>query len=314
MIFSVVRYTTEYRAAWDDLVDNSRNGLFLFRRDYMEYHADRFEDFSAIALVDGKVVALLPATINRATGVVASHGGLTFGGVVVTRDLRSEVAIGAVDALLNALREWGAITLEMRVLPQFLATYPSAEIDYALWCRGFTVTRRDLSSALPLMDALPFNSSKQQAVAKARKSGLSITEGSLAHFHGLLASVLDQRHGSVPVHRLSELQLLAALFPDHIMLRSVERDDEMLAGILVFKYPTAWHTQYMAASNDGRKLGALDLVIGCLLEEAREAGVKWLSFGTSTTEGGRNLNEGLLWQKESFGARSVTHDFISGTL
>ena len=48
--------------------------------------------------------------------------------------------------------------------------------------------------------------------------------------------------------------------------------------------------------------------------EATDAGASWLSFGTSTTDNGRTLNEGLLWQKESFGARSVTHDFLRGTL
>lgn len=314
MTIEVVRYTPDHLAAWDALVDQARNGLFLFRRAYMEYHVDRFEDLSALALVDGAVVAVLPASIDRASGLATSHGGLTFGGVVVKRDLRSEVAIGAVDALLDALRGWGATALEVRVLPQFLASYPSADIDYALWRRGFVLTRRDLSSALPLHAALSLNSSKKQSIAKAHKSGLMVGAGSLSRFHGLLEGVLGERHGTVPVHRLDELELLTAAFPDNIMLRVVEHEGEMLAGILVFFYPTAWHTQYMAASNDGRKLGALDLIIASLIDEARKAGSNWLSFGTSTTEVGRQLNDGLLWQKESFGARSVTHDFMRGTL
>lgn len=314
MTVEIVHYTPAHGAAWDALVDAARNGLFQFRRAYMDYHADRFEDASLLALVEGKPVAVLPASIDRATGLATSHGGLTFGGVVVKRDLRSEVAIGAVDALLDGLRAWGATALEVRLLPQFLTAYPSAEVDYALWRRGFALTRRDLSSALPLHDALALNLSKKQAVAKAGKSGLSVSEGSLARFHGLLANVLGERHGSAPVHRLDELERLIAAFPGNIMLRAVERESEMLAGVLVFRYPTAWHTQYMAASDDGRKLGALDLIIASLIDEARDAGAKWFSFGTSTTEGGRHLNEGLLWQKESFGARSVTHDFMRGTL
>ena len=94
MTIEVVRYAPEHRAAWDALIDTARNGLFLFRRDYMDYHADRFEDISGIALVDGAVVAVLPASIDQASGLATSHGGLTFGGVVVRRDLRSEVAAG----------------------------------------------------------------------------------------------------------------------------------------------------------------------------------------------------------------------------
>lgn len=313
MTIEVVRYAPQHLAAWDSLVDASRNGLFQFRRDYMDYHADRFEDVSGLALVEGQAIALLPASIDRATGLAMSHGGLTFGGVVVRRDLRGGQAIEAVDALLDGLRGWGARELEVRVLPQFLASYPSAEIDYALWRRGFALSRRDLSSALPLHDPLDLNSSKKQAIAKAGKAELEVSCGSLTEFHALLGAVLG-RHGAVPVHRLDELQRLAAAFPDEIMLRAVERDGAMLAGVLVFRYPTAWHTQYMGASDEGRKLGALDLILAQVLDEARDAGAAWLSFGTSTTEQGRSLNEGLLWQKESFGARSVTHDFMRGKL
>ena len=313
MTIEVVRYTPAHRPAWDALIDAARNGLFQFRRDYMDYHADRFADLSAMALIKGEAVALLPASIDRATGLATSHGGLTFGGVVVKRDLRGEVAIGAVDALLDGLAKWGAKELEFRLLPHFLASYPSAEIDYALWRRGFAMTRRDLSSVLPLHDSLALNSSKKQAIAKAVKSGLIVGGGTLDRFHALLGAVLG-RHGAVPVHRLDELERLTAAFPRNIVLRGVERDGEMLGGVLVFRYPTAWHTQYMAASDDGRRLGALDLIIASLIDEARDAGVTWLSFGTSTTDMGRQLNEGLLWQKESFGARSVTHDFMRGTL
>ena len=37
------------RAAWDAFVRASKNGNFLFLRDYMEYHRDRFEDASLVA-------------------------------------------------------------------------------------------------------------------------------------------------------------------------------------------------------------------------------------------------------------------------
>ena len=54
---------------------------FFFYRDYMEYHSDRFHDFSLIIYNDkGNIMALLPASIDGDT--VISHGGLTFGGFV----------------------------------------------------------------------------------------------------------------------------------------------------------------------------------------------------------------------------------------
>lgn len=310
----VVRYSPDRAAEWDALVGQARNGLFLFKRGYMDYHSDRFADMSAMAYVDGQLAAVLPASFDGETGLASSHGGLTFGGVVFRQDLRGDVALQLIDVMLGGLRAWGARELEVRLLPAFLAAYPSAEVDYALWRRGFALVRRDLSSVAPLTGRLPLNSSKKQAIAKAEKAGLAVGEGSLAGFHALLAEVLGWRHGVIPVHSLDELELLRSRFPDEILLRTVERDGEMLAGVLAFRYPTAWHTQYMAASAEGRRLGALDLIVARLLDEAKADGAAWFSFGTSTTGQGRELNQGLLWQKESFGARSVTHDFLRGTL
>lgn len=314
MTVEVRRYGPELAFDWQSLLADSRNGLFLFDRAYMDYHADRFPDFSAIAFWEGRAAVAIPATRKDGSGEVFSHSGLTFGGFIIRRDLRGEAVLGCIDALLDGMRGWGASELEVRLVPQVLAAYPSAEVDYALWKRGFSLLRRDLSSILPARGHLPFNTLKKRGVAKAEKAGLSVSSGRLADFHELLGAVLEDRHGVAPVHSLEELELLASRFPEEIFLRSIERDGRMLAGVLVYRYPTAWHTQYMAVSDEGRETGALDLVVARLIEEAAERGADWLSFGTSTTDGGHRLNEGLLWQKESFGARSVTHDFMRGKL
>jgi hypothetical protein len=312
MNIEVRRYRPELAEDWAAVLADSRNGLFLFERPYMDYHSDRFPDFSAIAYADGRPAVAMPATMAGDHAV--SHAGLTFGGFVFRRDLRSDVALGCIDAVLGALKEWGARELTVKPVPQAFCTYPSQEADYGLWRRGFTLARRDLSTILPLAGSLALNTSKRQAVAKARKAGLNVADGGLHAFHDLLAEVLGWRHGATPVHSVEELELLMSRFPDRMALRTVERDGELLAGILVYRYPTVWHTQYMAASPEGRKVGALDLVVDELIAEARAAGVEAVSFGTSTTDEGRELNEGLLWQKESFGGRSITHDFLHGRL
>ena len=104
----------------------------------------------------------------------------------------------------------------------------------------------------------------------------------------------------MPLHRL--IAILAALAA------------VLLAGALIFNYGHIWHTQYLASSDAGRELGALDLVIDSVIDEARSNGVTYLSFGASTEEAGTALNQGLIWQKESYGARSITHDFMTGAL
>ena len=50
---TIVRYDAAQRVLWDDFVENARNATFLFKRDYMDYHADRFADHSLIVRKGG---------------------------------------------------------------------------------------------------------------------------------------------------------------------------------------------------------------------------------------------------------------------
>jgi hypothetical protein len=71
----IERYCTQREPLWNEFARRSKNGTFLFHRSYMEYHADRFEDFSLIVRdEDGHVFALLPASLHG--DVLVSHGGL----------------------------------------------------------------------------------------------------------------------------------------------------------------------------------------------------------------------------------------------
>ena len=78
-MIEIHRYTAAYHRDWNDFVSESSNGTFLFLREYMEYHADRFTDYSLLVYDGNKLLALLPA--NRSGDVLYSHAGLTYGGV-----------------------------------------------------------------------------------------------------------------------------------------------------------------------------------------------------------------------------------------
>ncbi|MDE6287541.1 MAG: GNAT family N-acetyltransferase, partial [Muribaculaceae bacterium] len=81
-MIEVERYDPQLAPVWDAFVDEARNGSFLFKRDYMDYHADRFEDFSLVARGHGgKLLAVLPAC--RQGEVLSTHAGLTFGGWIL---------------------------------------------------------------------------------------------------------------------------------------------------------------------------------------------------------------------------------------
>ena len=79
-MLEVVRYTSDKKDEWDAFVKESDNSSFLFYRDYMEYHEDRFKDFSLLLYDKNKLCALLPGNILNDEFI--SHQGLTFGGII----------------------------------------------------------------------------------------------------------------------------------------------------------------------------------------------------------------------------------------
>jgi hypothetical protein len=46
--YTVRRYTSEDFALWNAFISTAKNATFLFHRDFMEYHSDRFEDYSLL--------------------------------------------------------------------------------------------------------------------------------------------------------------------------------------------------------------------------------------------------------------------------
>ena len=52
-MFEIIKYTPEYRQQWDAYVAKARNATFLFYRNYMDYHSDRFKDYSLLFFKKG---------------------------------------------------------------------------------------------------------------------------------------------------------------------------------------------------------------------------------------------------------------------
>ena len=310
MSFTFCRYDPSHRAHWDALVKASRNGVFLFERDYLEYHADRFADASWMVWRDGQAVALLPAHVGGGAdgSVLVSHGGLTFGGLVLHAELRSQDTVALVDALLPALRKDGWRALRVRPVPHVFHRQPSEDPLYALLQRGARVVRTDLAHTVDLARRPPLASRRRHALSKATRAGVVVRETSdWPAAWAVLEQVLRQRHGTAAVHRVDEIESLARRFGEirlHGSFVECSGRSRLLAAVVTYAYDGVLHAQYMAASDEGREVGALDAVIVALLERP-PAGTRWLSLGASTHDGGRQLNAGLAHQKEMFGARPM---------
>lgn len=310
-MLSVRPYAPGDAAAWDALVERSRNGNLLHLRGYMDYHAARFVDASLMVERDGEPLAVFPANIEGDR--VTSHGGLSYGGLVSSHALRAAAALEAFERIGGHYRALGVGRVFYKAVPHVFHAAPAEEDLYALHRLGARLWRRDVSSVIALREPVRFTPERRRSIERAAKSGIRLQSGGdAADFHALLARVLG-RHGATPTHSLQELRLLQRRFPQRIMLHEALRGNELLAGALVYDFGRAVHTQYLAVSEEGRRLDALSFLLASLIG-GTYAQRHYFSFGISTEQDGRVLNEGLVGQKERFGARTVVHDFYEWAL
>ena len=306
-MIAVSRYSAGDRAEWDRFVDEARNATFLFRRDYMEYHADRFRDHSLLFRDGERLLAVMPASEHD--GELVSHGGLTYGGIVSGRQMKTGAMLEVFEALAQYARGAGLPSLRYKRVPFIYHDVPTEEDLYALFRAGAALVRRDVASTVFLADPLPYTKGRQYCVNKSRKQGLTVGRSNdFAGFMAVEEAHLLSRYGVKPVHSAEELAMLAGLFPDNIKLFTAVKEDRLTGGVVVYESRHVAHAQYIAATDEGKTLSALDAIVDHLLREVYRD-KRYFDFGISTEQQGRSLNEGLVENKESYGARAVVYDF-----
>ncbi len=307
-------YTKNDQKAWNDFVLKSINAPFFFKRQYMEYHNDRFDDFSLIIKSKSKIVGVVPASINQKTQVVSSHAGLTFGGVVIGNKMVSSLFLDCFGAILDFLRDNAVKQFVYKCVPDYYHQFPAASEAYAAFKFNGNLIRRDLGSVLRPSKRSPIQNRRSRMVKKAKSRSIKVAESTkFKEFWGVLCETLKERHDVAPTHTLEEILYLHNLCPDNIRLFMASKNEEYLYGVVIYESKTVAHCQYIASSPAGRDIGALDLLIEHLISDTF-INKEYFSFGVSTENGGQYLNRGLISQKEGFGARACVSDTYQFTL
>lgn len=303
----VDRYTPAAAATWDAFLAASKNGTFLFARGYMDYHADRFIDHSLLIRdFDGTLRAILPGNADGSCFV--SHCGLTYGGIVSGTDMKLPLMLEVFEAVASYLVEKGFCRWIYKTIPTVYHRYPAEEDRYALFLACAELYRRDMLAVVDNRARLSYQERRRRAVKKAQMNGLTCLEDNdLSEFWQVVTENLRLRYGVSPVHSLSEIELLRNRFPQNIRLFTSRLKGKILGGVLIYESETVAHVQYIASTEEGRKMGVLDIIIDYLLQ-FRYPDRRYFDFGISNEAGGLRLNRGLIEQKEGFGARALAHD------
>lgn len=293
---------------WNDFVSKAKNSTFLFQRDFMEYHKDRFQDFSLMIYNDSELIAILPGHLKN--NEFHSHQGLTYGGILISQDLRMTVFFDIVSEVLRFLCEKGIPFFYWKEIPYFYNQFPSDEWKYLMFITNAELYRRDLCSVVDLWQNYSVSKSMIRNAKLCKRDGFHYKKCDLwdQFWKEILEPELLLNHNAKPVHSLEEILLLKSKFKDNIHLYAVFLNDEMVGGTVLFTHRTTVHSQYISVKSQFKNKKVLDFLYYKLLTEVF-SNYDYLDFGISNEDNGRKLNKGLLFWKEGFGARGVSQDF-----
>lgn len=309
-MLSVERYSEDRKSLWDSFIGESKNQSFLFRRDFMDYHADRFTDYSLMIYDENKLVAVVPA--NLKDDQLISHQGLSYGGIVLDNQIRLSETIDVIKAVLEYLNKQDILTWMIKLIPRMYHERPADELDWILFKVNAKLIRRDTALAIDnRVTHLDYQERRRRSIKKAAKRRIQLKMGfeEIAPFWTeVLVPNLLAKHEVAPVHTLEEMELLASRFPKNIQQHTIYLDEAIVAGCTMFLNKNVAHAQYISGTNIGRDTGCLDFLFDYLIKE-EYIKYNYFDFGICNEQGGILINKGLLDWKEGFGARTIVHDF-----
>jgi len=306
--YTVRRYHPKDFALWNAFISRAKNTSFLFHRDFMEYHQDRFSDFSLLVFEGEKLVSVIPA--NRVEDALFSHQGLTYGGFVFDEKIKLGETIAVVKTVLQFLSENQILTFQLKLIPSIYNTYFSEEIEYALFLTEAQLIRRDCLSVIDLTKPYTISKTRIEGIRRGERNNLIIKEELKfdLFWSEILIPNLDKKHKATPVHTAQEISLLQQKFPQNIRHFNVYHQDKIVAGTTIFVTDLVAHPQYISGNEQKSELGSLDFLYEYLITTIFKD-KKFFDIGPSHEDHGKKINEGLLFWKESFGTKTTVQDF-----
>lgn len=306
--YKVIKYTRSLYDEWNDFIKNSKNGTFLFYRDFMDYHNDRFEDHSLLVLKNEKLVAVLPA--NKIGAEIYSHQGLSYGGLILEKHIKLNTVIAVFKNLLKYLKASGFKNLTIKQIPSIYKSVFTEEIQYVMFILKGELIRRDTLSVIDLQRKIKISKDRQEGHKRGVKHQLIIKEEDNFElfWNTILIKNLQRKYNVSPVHTVEEITKLKHLFPNTIRQFNVYNNNKIVAGTTIFETPYVAHSQYISGDEDKNILGSLDFLHMHLIDVIFK-NKRFFDLGSSNENNGSQINKGLQLWKEGFGARTEVQDF-----
>lgn len=326
-MYNLVLFDTEKEEVWDKFVMNeSVNGTFLQTWRFLNYHPKgRFQDCSLIFYYDNKIAAVCPANIVERDGKKCffSHQGSTYGGLVIGEKFyKARHVTDMVKELKEYVRSLGCDEIYLKITPDILSQNDSL-LEYACYYNGFS-EYKEIGLYInydcyrePVMKNL--SQGKRTNIHNCERANVQVrvlkSAEEIGVFHNILCENL-QKYQVIPVHSIEELlDLKNNRITEECEFFGGYLGDEMVTGVMMFYFKNVMvaHTQYLCAKQAYAALSPLSYLYYWIIQEMKERGYRKLSWGICTEEHGKELNFGLIHNKESYGgfySNNYTYYFI----
>ena len=308
--YCVRTYQSADYASWNEFVAQSKNATFLFHRDFMEYHSDRFEDFSILVLdKKQKIKAILPA--NKLGNTLYSHQGLTYGGLVLQQKTKLQDVVEMLKMVLQFLQDQHIFSVQLKQLPSIYCDFPSDEMEQLCFLLKAKLIRREALSVVDFSRKIEISRVRKRGIERGQKMELDIKEVSdfEEFWSKMLVPNLQERYHAKPVHSLSEITHLKSKFPENIRQFNVYFENEIIGGVTLFVTKNVLHPQYISGNKKfNTKYGGLDFLYHYVMTNLATT-QRYFNFGSSSENNGLQINTSLHYWKESFGGRTVVQNY-----
>ena len=263
-------------AEWDAYVQQAPGATFFHRAGWRRVLADAFGHKSHYLIAErgNRICGVLPLIHVKSrlfsNGLISGAFGV-YGGPVADGDEARDALNRRAEALLE---ECGADFLEYRSVERTRPDWQVKDDLYVTFRRGIAEDPDENLKAIPR---------KQRAVVrKAIKAGeLSPTiDGDQQRLHRVYSESV--RNLGTPVFSSRYFRLLLEVFGDDAEVLTVEdRQGQAVASVLSFYFRDQVLPFYGGGVAGARSLGGNDFLYWCVMDRARERGLRLFDFGRS---------------------------------
>ncbi len=266
----------------------------------MDYHSDRFQDHSLLIFKDKILEAVFPA--NLLDQRVYSHQGLTFGGLICNRPMSLDNLNTIMKLVIHYYKSNKIKSLYIKLIPNFFDESFFRKFEKSLQYLTAENRYNDRTMVVDL-ESYMIHKSKLKRFRRYADYGFEIfkTTDFEPFWNTVLIPRLQSKHGVLPVHSLTEIQLLADQFPNNIFQYGIAKDGQWLAGITLFVHDRIVKSQYGATTEAGEAVAALDFLFITLIRQYESEGFRYFDMGSVRSDDPSGINQGLWKQKQELG-------------